>query len=58
MQRTRIRNQRANLRVAPGRNDEDAMEQMEQPAAARSKRPATRNMTPTRGRPPRDTSRR
>jgi ATP-dependent RNA helicase DeaD len=57
MQRTRIRNQRANLRLAPGRNESDGMEQMDKPATGRGKRPAARNMPPTRGRPPRDTAR-
>jgi ATP-dependent RNA helicase DeaD len=57
MQRARIRNQRANLRVASGRSDE-GMEGMDARGARERRRPSTRNMTPTRGRPPRDPSRR
>lgn len=64
MQRTRIRNQRANLRVATGMND--MPEEMRggemrggEPRVGRDRRrPAARNMSPTRGRPPRDASRR
>jgi ATP-dependent RNA helicase DeaD len=52
MQRTRIRNQRANLRVAPGRGDgPDGAEGMEERSGRERRRPATRNMSPTRGRP-------
>jgi ATP-dependent RNA helicase DeaD len=59
MQRTRIRNQRANLRVATGNVGPDQMEEMEQSPRSRDRRrPSARNMTPTRGRPPRDNSRR
>jgi ATP-dependent RNA helicase DeaD len=46
----RIRNQRANLRVAtPGQEGGQRMEEMER----RGKRPPARDFTPTRGRPPR-----
>ena len=60
MQRTRIRNQRANLRIAPARNEmPDAQEEMERTSGSRDRRrPAARNIPATRGRPPRDTSRR
>jgi ATP-dependent RNA helicase DeaD len=60
MQRTRIRNQRANLRVATGMNEgQETLGQAEPSSGSRDRRrPATRNMPPTRGRPPRDTSRR
>lgn len=62
MQRTRIRNQRANLRVASANQDE-AMAgvgaDIEPRAGGRNRRrPSTRKMSPTRGRPPRDSSRR
>jgi DbpA RNA binding domain len=57
MQRSRIRNQRANLRVASAQTE--GMETMEQRGqGGRSRRPAARNMKPTRGRPPRESSRR
>jgi ATP-dependent RNA helicase DeaD len=59
MQRTRIRNQRANLRVANGRGDgPDGLQEMEPRSGRDRRRPAARNMTPTRGRPPRDRARR
>ncbi len=60
MQRTRIRNQRANLRVATANHEAaDTMEEMgRSPAKRGNNRPATRKMTPTRGRPPRESSRR
>jgi ATP-dependent RNA helicase DeaD len=60
MQRTRIRNQRANLRVAtPGSEPSGSMEGMDQPSGRRpgSRAPA-RKMAPTRGRPPRESPRR
>jgi ATP-dependent RNA helicase DeaD len=59
MQRTRIRNQRANLRVAPARGEmPEGMGDMEPRAGGRDRRrPAARNMPPTRGRPPRDSRR-
>jgi ATP-dependent RNA helicase DeaD len=60
MQRTRIRNQRANLRVATATSEQsDVLEGMERSSGSRaSQRPSTRKMTPTRGRPPRESSRR
>jgi ATP-dependent RNA helicase DeaD len=59
MQRTRIRNQRANLRVAPARGDlPEGVEEMDTRSGRDRRRPAARNMTPTRGRPPRDHTRR
>ena len=56
MTRTRIRNQRANLRIAPGRDDmpSDMPEMEARPGGRDRRRPTTRNMPPTRGRPPRN----
>jgi ATP-dependent RNA helicase DeaD len=55
MQRTKIRNQRANLRVATPRHEAaGAMEEIERPARTRAgKHSAAGKMAPTRGRPPR-----
>ncbi|MCC6457489.1 MAG: DEAD/DEAH box helicase [Caldilineaceae bacterium] len=60
MQRTRIRNQRANLRVAtPGSELPASREGMDQPSGRRpGNRAPARKMAPTRGRPPRESPRR
>lgn len=60
MQRTRIRNQRANLRVASAGTDKpDGTESTQPRTGGRDRRrTAARNMPPTRGRPARDNGRR
>lgn len=54
MSGARIRNQRANLRIATARQeDARTLEEMERRPERRGKRPPARDFTPTRGRPPR-----